>query len=67
MKVLNIDLVGPFTNNEYILVVICTHSRWIEYSFALMPLPSLPPVLSSRILDATELSTSYAQTEDRLS
>ena len=33
MKVLNIDLVGPFQDNEYILVVICTHSRWIELFF----------------------------------
>ena len=33
MKALNIDHVDPFANNEYILVVICTHSRWIELFF----------------------------------
>ena len=30
MKVLNIDFVGPFPKGEHILVVIDTHSRWIE-------------------------------------
>ena len=30
MSILNIDFVGPFPTKEYILVVIDTHSRWIE-------------------------------------
>ena len=30
MAILNIDFVGPFPTKEYILVIIDTHSRWIE-------------------------------------
>ena len=30
MSILNIDFVGPFPTKEYILVIIDTHSRWIE-------------------------------------
>ena len=30
MSILNMDFVGPFPTKEYILVIIDTHSRWIE-------------------------------------
>ena len=28
--VLNIDFVGPFPDGGYILVIVCTFTRWIE-------------------------------------
>ena len=30
MECFNIDFVGPFQDGEYILVIVCTFTRWIE-------------------------------------
>ena len=30
MECLNIDFVGPFPDGGYILVIVCTSTRWIE-------------------------------------
>jgi hypothetical protein len=63
MKVLNIDFVGM---NIY-WSLFAPIPAGLNYSFARMPLLSPPPVPSSRILDATELSINYVQTAAWLS
>ena len=30
MECLNIDLIGPFPDKGYILVIVCTFTRWVE-------------------------------------
>ena len=31
MECLNINFVGPFSDGGYILVIVCTVTRWIEH------------------------------------
>ena len=30
MQCLNIDFIGPFPDKGYILVIVCTFTRWVE-------------------------------------